>query len=59
VFRLAYDGAASIDDDLLPMLESLRDPHSPLWSAIGRRESSAAGLAPMLRELDHLGHGPR
>lgn len=55
VFRLACDGAGSIDDDLLPMLESLRDPHSPLWSAIGRRESSAVDLAPMLRELDHLG----
>jgi hypothetical protein len=55
VFRLAVDGAASLDDDVLPMLESLRDPHSALWDSIGRRGPGAAELAPMLREFDHLG----
>ncbi|MGB7196631.1 MAG: hypothetical protein WBD81_24520 [Collimonas pratensis] len=55
VFRISCDSAAGIDHELLPMLESLRDPRNALWSAIQRRDSGAAELLPMLRELDHLG----
>lgn len=55
VFRLACDSATSIDDGLLPLLESLRDPGHALWRAIGQRETGVADLAPMLSELDHLG----
>lgn len=55
VVRLACDSAASIDDSLLPLLASLRDPGHALWRAIGQREAGVADLAPMLSELDHLG----
>ena len=55
VFRVSCDDASSVDDDLLPMLDALRDPRSMLWSAIRDDADGVAELIPMLRTLDDLG----
>lgn len=55
VFRLSCNSATSLDEDLLPLLDALRDPRNALWDAVRQRSSGTDGLAPMLRELDHFG----
>lgn len=54
-FRLSCDSAGASDDELAPVLEALRDPRDGIWGALRQGQSGLGGLAPMLRELDHLG----
>lgn len=55
VFRLTYDDVDNLDHELLPKLDSLRDPRSQLWSSVRDEASDTAELIPMLRVLDDLG----